>query len=76
MCEPSSQPDPRTRRLFAIGNLCLVAGLLLWSFVHPVNQVEKNWLHGLTGLLTGCSIVVNLYAFRLARRHNSSTVPS
>ena len=68
MCVPYSQQDPQSRRLMVIGNLCLVAGLLLWNFAHPATQIEKNCLHALTGLLMGISIAINLYVLRFARR--------
>jgi hypothetical protein len=53
-----------------IGNLCLVAGLLLWNFAHPTSQIEKNVMHAVTGLLMGISIAINLFALRFARRCN------
>lgn len=68
MCVPYSQRNPRTRNLLAIGNLCLVAGLMLWNFAHPDSQIQRNWIHGLTGLLMGFSIAVNLCMLRFARR--------
>jgi hypothetical protein len=60
--------DPRTRRLMAIANIALVIGLLLWLFVHPSSQVEKNWLHASSGFLLGLSITINLLALPFARR--------
>jgi len=45
---------------------------LLWNFAHPGSQIEKNWLHGLTGLLIGFSITVNLCMLRFARRPNQN----
>jgi hypothetical protein len=74
MCVPYRQLDPKTRRLVAIGNLCLVIGLLLWNFVHPSSQIEKNWLDGVTGLLMGLSIGINLFAFRFAQSCREKTV--
>jgi hypothetical protein len=72
MCVPYSQHAPRIRRVLAIGNLCLVAGLLLWNFARPANQIQQNLLHGLTGLLIGFSITVNLCMLRFARRPNQN----
>jgi hypothetical protein len=72
MCEPYSHRNPQTRRVVAIGNLCLVAGLLLWNFARPANQIQQNLLHGLTGLLIGFSITVNLCMLRFARRPNQN----
>lgn len=70
MCVPYREHDPRTRRLLAIGNMCLVAGLLLWNFARPANQIHRNWLDALCGLLMGFSITINLYAARFAHRRS------
>lgn len=72
MCVPYSQHDPRTRNLLAIGNICLIAGLLLWNFALPDSQIQKNWLHGLTGLLMGFSITVNLCVLRFTRHRDQN----
>jgi hypothetical protein len=50
-----------------LGNLCLVIGLLLWNF-HASIPVRRIWLDGVSGLLLGISIGVNLSAVRCARR--------
>ena len=68
MCIPIRQLDPKTRRLLAIGNMSLVVGLLLWLFVHPSGQIEKNWLHAVCGFLLGLSITINLMGLIFARR--------
>jgi hypothetical protein len=68
MCIPIRQLDPKTRRLLAIGNMSLVVGLLLWLFVHPSGQIEKNWLHAVCGFLLGLSVTINLMGLVFARR--------
>ncbi|MGA3262683.1 MAG: hypothetical protein ABSC47_01405 [Terracidiphilus sp.] len=68
MCIPNRRLDPRIRRLMAIGNMSLVIGLLLWIFVHPAGQIERNWLHGVCGFLLGFSIAINLFGLWIARR--------
>jgi hypothetical protein len=68
MCIPIRQLDPKTRRLLAIGNISLVVGLLLWLFVHPSGQIEKNWLHAVCGFLLGLSVTINLMGLVFARR--------
>lgn len=68
MCVPIQQLDPKTRRLRAIANVSLVIGLLLWIFVHPTGQFERNWLHAVCGFLLGMSITINLFGLRSARR--------
>jgi hypothetical protein len=68
MCIPNRLLDRKTRRLMAIGNMALVIGLLLWLFVHPSHQLEKNWRDAVCGFLLGLSITINLYGLRFARR--------
>jgi hypothetical protein len=68
MCVPYRQLSSKIRRLIALGNLCLVVGLLLWSFVHPAGQIERNWVHTASGFLIGLSIAINLFALIGARR--------
>jgi hypothetical protein len=48
----------------AIGNICLVIGLLLWLFVHPAGQFSRDALHFVCGLLLGLSITINLITLR------------
>ena len=68
MCVPIRQLDPKTRRLMAIANISLVIGLLLWLFVQPSGQIEKNWLHATSGFLLGLSITINLFGLSFGRR--------
>jgi hypothetical protein len=56
----------------ALANISLVIGLLLWFFVHPVGQVERNWLHAICGFLLGLSITVNLFNFWCSSRCGDS----
>jgi hypothetical protein len=48
--------------------MSLVVGLLLWLFVHPSGQIEKNWLHAVCGFLLGLSVTINLMGLVFARR--------
>ncbi len=66
MCIPNRHLDPKTRRMAAFGNLCLVIGLALWFLVSPAG-VRRHWLHALCGLLFGISIGISLYGPRRAR---------
>lgn len=68
MCIANRQLGPAARRMRFFANLSLIAGLILWSFVHPSWQMAKNWHDGLSGLLLGFSITVNLLLLRRARR--------
>lgn len=60
--------DPKARGRMALANISLVFGLLLWLFVHPAGQVERDWLHAICGFLLGVSIVVNLLTFWSSKR--------
>ena len=68
MCIPNQLLDKKTRRLMALANISLVIGLLLWLFIHPSGQLERNCLHTACGFLLGFSITVNLLGLRFARR--------
>jgi hypothetical protein len=67
--------DPRTRRLIAVGSLCLALGLILLNLLHPASQIERNWLHGIGGFFVGFSIAVNLSALLIVRRCNWARNP-
>jgi hypothetical protein len=62
------QLDMKSRLTFAIGNIALFSCLLLWIFVHPATQIEKDWLQGVCGFFAGLSITINLFTFRFAQR--------
>ena len=68
MCIPNRLLDKKTRRLMALANISLVIGLLLWLFVHPSSQIEKNWRDAACGFPLGLSISINLFGLRFARR--------
>lgn len=67
MCIANRKLNPTARRMRFFANLSLIAGLILWSFVHPSGQMAKNWHDGVSGLLLGFSIAVNLLLLRRAR---------
>jgi hypothetical protein len=71
MCIPIRQLDPKWRRMMAVGNFSLVAGLLLWNFRSYI-PAGPDWLHPVCGLLFGLSIGINLFGLRLARRCRAS----
>jgi len=74
MCFPNRWLDSKSKRIIPIANLCLVAGLLLLTFVHPSSQISGNWLHGVSGVLLGISISMNLFGLRLARRSREKQI--
>lgn len=68
MCITNSRLDRKSRRLKVIANLSFVIGLLLWLFVHPAGQIERDWVHGMSGFLLGLYITMNLLGFGSAGR--------
>jgi hypothetical protein len=73
---PNRNLNPRDRVIFQIGNFSLVAGLLLWMFVHPTSQIEKNWLEAVSGFLFGFYITVNLFVLRFGCRGRGPLTPT
>lgn len=71
MTFPNQLKGPKT--LMLVGRLCLVAGLLLFLFVHPGAGQGRNWLHGITGLLIGISLSITLSAMIGNARQNRDT---
>jgi hypothetical protein len=72
MCIPNRLLDRKTRRLMALANISLVIGLLLWQFVHPYGQIERNWLDAACGFLLGLSIAINLIGLIFGKRCRAS----
>ena len=68
MCIPNRLLDRKTRRLMVLANISLVIGLLLWLFVHPAGQLEKNWRDAACGFLLGLSVTISLFGLWFARR--------
>jgi hypothetical protein len=68
MCVPIHQRDPKTGFMMALGNVSLFAAIVIWRFAHPAGVVSQPWIDGLSGLLFGLSITVNLGAAIRARR--------
>jgi hypothetical protein len=71
MCLPCHLRDPKTRFLMVIGNLSLVAAILMLKFFRPSTGAAQEWTDGLSGLLFGISIGINLMAIRSGRRLQS-----
>jgi hypothetical protein len=59
---------PKARRFLVIGNLCLVAGLLMSVFDKDFGLHHANLYHATRGLLFGLAIGFNVGAVRMARR--------
>jgi hypothetical protein len=71
MCMFNRQHDPRRRWLMVLGNLSLVAAMVVGPHAHPVEAAARAWTDGLIGLLYGVSIGANLTAIVLCRRCQS-----
>ncbi len=66
MTLPNRLRDHKT--MMSIGMACLAIGLTLPMFLHPAAGFGTNLLHGVRGFLLGLSIVMNLWAARVANR--------
>ncbi len=60
--------DQRTRRMVALANLGLAVGLSLNLFVHPESAMARDLVHGVSGMLMGVSLGVNLFGSRRSHR--------
>ena len=54
--------------LIGAGQLALAAGLVLERFAHPAADFWQGFVAGLTGVLIGLSLVLNLRGLILARQ--------
>jgi hypothetical protein len=73
MNSPNRSKNPKAWVPF--GTLCLAASLLLFLFVHPAPGPQREWLHGISGLLMGISLGISLMVLvKTARqRHSAKT---
>lgn len=58
--------DPRA--LITAGTSCLAIALLAQRFLHPAADFWQGFVAGLTGVLFGLSIVLNVRGLALRRR--------
>lgn len=56
MCLSRRQLDPKSRRIFAAGNLCLSSGLMLSLFAQGIGHRYPAIYNGLRFVLLGCAI--------------------
>ncbi len=68
MCIPLRERSRKDRVLFGIANIALCIGIVLPYLVKAASETERNWVHGVTGMLLGISIGINLFGLRFARR--------
>jgi len=67
MCLANRNLSPKARRFLAIGNMCLVAGLLMSIFDKDIAFLNAALYDALRGLFIGLSIGFNFGALRLAK---------
>jgi hypothetical protein len=67
MCLANRNLSPKARCFLAIGNMCLVLGLLMSIIDKDAAFHNAALYHGLRGLLIGLSIGFNFGALRLAK---------
>jgi hypothetical protein len=71
MCLIDRNDRTRARRLTAIGCACLAIALSNHALAGATTSATaRAWIGGLTGLLLGVSIALNLYAVLLRKRAN------
>jgi len=61
------QLDPKSRRIFAAGNLCLLAGLLLTQFENSIGHRHPAVLLALRFALMGAAITLLFWSARRSR---------
>jgi len=59
--------DKKRKTIVLTANMCLVIGLLLKMFFHPVTQFERNWGHGVSAALLIVYIGTMLWNIRQQR---------
>ena len=65
MCLFSRRPlDPKSRRIFAAGNLCLSTGLMLTLFAKGFGLEHPAIYNGLRFLLISCAICLLFWSAR------------
>ena len=67
MCLAKRNLSPKARRFLAIGNLCLVGGLVMSIFDKDLGLHHAAIYDALRGFLFGLAITFNLCAMRIAR---------
>ena len=71
MCFHRRQLDPKSRRIFAAGNLCLASGLMLTHFEVGFGHRHPALFIGLRFLLIGCAISLLFWSARRSRDYAS-----
>jgi hypothetical protein len=70
MCVAYRLNTSRSRRLCALGNGCLAAGLILFQLVHPAGALGRDFAHAAAGFLVGISMALNLFGMHAVCHRN------
>ena len=60
--------DPQA--MIAAGMFCLATGIVAQRFIHPPTDFWQGFVAGLSGMLIGLSIVLNLRGLMLRKRRS------
>jgi hypothetical protein len=58
--------------LISIGMACLAIGIVAQRFIHPAADFWQGFVAGVSGVLIGSSIVLNLRGLSLRRKHREN----
>jgi hypothetical protein len=58
--------------LISIGMACLATGIVVQRFIHPPTDFWQGFVAGVSGVLIGASIVLNLRGLALRRKNGES----
>lgn len=65
--------NPKARRFSAIAGGMLAISIALRLLVHPQSAGATSSMNFLTGLMIGCSLVLNIWAFTQLRKSNGTS---
>lgn len=71
MCRNIRDFDPKTRRIWACGNLCLTTGLMLTLFASNFGHRHPGLYDALRGFLLGMAVVFLFWSTRRMRNCGS-----
>jgi hypothetical protein len=63
--------DPKTRRIWVCGNLCLIVGISMTLFASSWRALRPDVFDALHGFLIGAAITFQIWSLRRMRRSDS-----
>lgn len=69
MCVINRNDSKKQRRIYALANASLAAGLMIRTFVHASGVVSPALVDFAVGLLIGLSIAANFHVILMRRRN-------